>query len=497
MTLVEMLSKAVVNYPDKPTIVSETGPMSYRQFDTVTNRLANMLIGMGVKPGVPVAVLMPPTAEWLIGYFGATKAGARVVILNAMLTPVELGALLMDSGASIVLTESRFAQALAGSAPSAGPSFLTHVLPLDDEDFKAKLDQVPGNAPAVDMEETDECSVLYTSGVLGKQKGVVHTHKSLITVSEVGSELMGLQPEWTVMGFIPFFHVLGLETAFAALACGSTLVMAPRFTVKGVLETIQRHRINLVVGVPAMFNGLSMVPEEMLAAMDVSCLEIALTAGAKSSPTLMAALEKKYGLVVTEIYGTTECPIITMGGMKNRKLGTAGQPTLDFKVVDEAGNEVPAGTPGQALCRGPQVMNGYYKAPDLTAQVLKDDWFYTGDLVVMDDEGYVTYVEKQSFIIVTSSGVKIPPTEVEDVMLTHPAVEEVAYVGLKQPDGGQLPTLFVVLQEGQEVSKQDLRTYCSQTIAVYKLPQRIEFMSELPKIASGKMNRRALQDWTP
>jgi long-chain acyl-CoA synthetase len=158
---------------------------------------------------------------------------------------------------------------------------------------------------------------------------------------------------------------------------------------------------------------------------------------------------------------------------------------------------VPAGTPGQALCRGPQVMNGYYKSPELTAQVLKDGWFYTGDIVVMDDEGYVTYVEKQSFIIVTSSGVKIPPTEVEDVILTHPAVAETAYVGIKQPDGGQLPTLFVVLQEGQETSKQELRAHCADVVAVYKLPQRIEFLPELPKIASGKINRRALQSWTP
>jgi len=493
MTLVEMLSRTVRAYPDKPAIVSESDSLSYREFDTITNRLANMLLGMGVRPGVPVAVLMPPTADWLVGYFGATKAGARVVILNAMLTPSELGALLMDSGASIVLTESRFAQALSAAVPS-GPSFLTHVLPLDSEDFRSKLQQVPGGLPAVEMEDSDECSVLYTSGVLGKQKGVVHTHASLIAVSDIGSELMGLQPEWTVMGFIPFFHVLGLETAFAALFCGCSLVMAPRFTVKGVLETIQRHRISLVVGVPAMFNGLAMVPDEMLAAMDLGCLEIALTAGAKSSPTLMASLEKKYGLVVTEIYGTTECPIITMGGMKNRKLGTAGQPTLDFKIIDEVGNEVPAGTPGQALCRGRQVMMGYFNAPDLTAQVLRDGWFHTGDLVVMDDDGYVTYVEKQSFIIVTSSGVKIPPTEVEDVILTHPAVAETAYVGIKQPDGGQLPTLFVVLKADHEVSKQDLRAHCAETVAVYKLPQRIEYLSELPKIASGKIDRRALME---
>ncbi len=495
MTLVDMLGRSVRRYPDKPAIEGEAGTLTYREFDTVTNRLANMLLGLGLRPGVPVAVLMPPTADWLIGYFGATKAGARVVILNAMLTPAELGALLADSGASIVLTESRFAKALAGAA-SAGPSRVAHVLPLDDEDFRKKLAEVPGNAPPVPMEETDECSVLYTSGVLGKQKGVVHTHRSLLAVSDVASELMGLQPDWKVMGFIPFFHVLGLETAFSSLNRGSTLVVAPRFVVKNVLETIQRHRVTLVVGVPAMFNGLAMVPEEMLKAMDLSSLRVALTAGAKSSPTLMAALEKKYGLVVTEIYGTTECPVICMGGMKNRRLGTAGQPVLEFKVVSEDGAEVPRGTPGQALCRGPQVMTGYFNAPDLTAQVLKGGWFHTGDVVVMDADSYVTYVEKQSFIIVTSSGVKIPPTEVEEVALTHPAVAEAAYVGLLQPDGGQLPTLFVALREGKQVTKTELRGFLAETIAIYKLPHRIEFIAEIPKIASGKMDRRKLQQWT-
>ncbi|MBN1857313.1 MAG: AMP-binding protein [Dehalococcoidia bacterium] len=494
MTLTEMLEQTLRVYPDKPAVVSDAGVLTCREFDEVTNRLAHMLLGLGLKQGDAVAVLMPPIADWLVGYFGATKAGARVVILNAMLTPAELGVQLLDSGSTIVLTESRFAQALAASAGDE-PSPVSHVLPLDDEAFKQTLATFPSSACGVQLKESDECSVLYTSGVLGKQKGVVHTHSSLMAVAEVGIECMGLEPDWVVMGMIPFFHVLGLETAFASLRRGCTIVVAPRFTVKNVLESVRRHRVSIIVGVPAMFNALSMVPEETLKEIDLSSLHVAMTAGAKSSPVLMEELERKYNLVLTEIYGTTETPIICMGGLRNRRLGTAGQPTLDFKVIGEDGKEVPRGHSGQAVCRGPQVMVGYFKAPELTALVLRNGWFYTGDIVTMDEDGYVTYVEKQSFIIVTSSGVKIPPTEVEEVALTHPAVAEVAYVGVVQDDGGQLPILFVALREGQEVSRQTLRAYCAESLAVYKLPQRIEFVEELPKIASGKIDRRHLQAW--
>ena len=494
MTLTEMLERTVRTFSDKRAIVSEAGALTYREFDELTNRLANMLLGLGVKPGDPVVVLMPPATDWLIGYFGATKAGARVVILNAMLTPPELGVQLLDSGSAIVLTESRFAQALAAAA-AAGPSPVEHVFPLDAPEFKAKLEQLPAAPPELRPDMADECAILYTSGVLGEQKGVVHTHRSLITVAEVGVKFMALQPEWTVMAMIPYFHVLGLGTVLGALHKGCTIAVAPRFTVKNVLETIQRHRIDLIVGVPAMFNALSMVPDETLEELDLGSLKVAMTAGAKSSVTLMETLEKKYGLVLTEIYGTTETPIICMGGLENRRLGTAGQPTLEFKVIGEDGTEVPRGQAGQAICKGPQVMNGYFKAPELTAQVLKDDWFSTGDIVMRDEDDYVTYVEKQSFIIVTSSGVKIPPTEVEDVVLTHPALAEAAYVGVVQEDGGHLPVLFVVLKEGKELSKQALRAYCADSLAIYKLPQRIEFVSGLPRIASGKADRRQLQTW--
>jgi long-chain acyl-CoA synthetase len=293
---------------------------------------------------------------------------------------------------------------------------------------------------------------------------------------------------------IPFFHVLGLVVSFGAFFPGATLVLPRRFNPRAILETVAAEKVTNLIGVPAMFMALLAVPDDVVKSLDFTPLRRILTAGAKSVPQAMAAFEAKYDLVVNEIYGTTECPIIAMGGMTDRKLGTAGQPVLEFKVVGEDGQTLGPGEVGEAVCRGANVMKGYYNEPELTAMVLKEGWFYTGDLVMQDDEGYVTYVEKKSFLIVTAAGTKIAPTEVEYVVLTHPAVAEAAYVGLRDSSGSQVPTLFVALKPEHELSKPELRAFCAGFVADYKLPQRIEFAAELPKIASGKVDRKTLME---
>jgi len=170
-------------------------------------------------------------------------------------------------------------------------------------------------------------------------------------------------------------------------------------------------------------------------------------------------------------------------------LGTAGKPLCELKVLDYDGKEVSRGMIGEAVVRAPWVMKGYYKAPELTAQVIKDGWFYTGDLVRVDEDGYLEYVEKESSIIVTSGGVKIPPMEVEDVLLGHPAVAEAAYVGVIDEYKGQIPTAFIVLKEGQSVTAEEIRKFCSQSLADFKLPKQIRFMDSIPKTESGQIDR--------
>jgi long-chain acyl-CoA synthetase len=304
-----------------------------------------------------------------------------------------------------------------------------------------------------------------------------------------------LRREDVVLGAVPFFYLLGLEClGLIPLVAGASSVLIPRFTPRNALETVEREKATILVGVPAMYNALAMLDDETLKRYDLSSLRVAFTAGAKSSAHVMEMLEDKFGITLCEVYGLTEFLIVSFGTIHNRKLGTAGKPVEDIKIVDNNDNEVPQGEVGEIIARSPQIMKGYYKMSDLTAQVFRNGWFHSGDLVRIDADGYIEYIEKKSFIIVTSAGVKIPPTEVEDLLLKHPSVAEAAYVGVTDEHKGQIPTAFIVPKEGQTVTKQEIRTFCRQSLANYKLPHKFEFIDNIPKTGSGKIDRRRLKE---
>ena len=217
-----------------------------------------------------------------------------------------------------------------------------------------------------------------------------------------------------------------------------------------------------------MHNALAMLREEVIKSYDLSSLRVASTAGAKSSPRLMKMLEDKFNLTLCETYGLSELFVVSMSTLDDHKLGMVGKPICELKILDDNGEEVTQGEIGEAVFKVPWMMKGYYKAPDLTAQVLKDGWFHTGDLVRMDEDGYLEYVEKKSFIIVTSSGLKISPWEVEDVLLRHPSVSEAAYAEVKDVPGEQIPTALIVLKEGQGVTREEIASFCCQNLADFK-----------------------------
>jgi len=372
---------------------------------------------------------------------------------------------------------------------------LKHIIEVDSDSYAKMIARSSSMSPAVDIKDDDETAIIYTSGVLGKQKGVVHTHTSLMAAVTTVAPGLGQKKEDITIGMIPFFYALGLAVvALISFYKGSTIVILPRFTPRNLLEAAEREKATMLVGVPAMYNALAMLDEDTLNSYDLSSLRLAFTAGAKASAHLMKALEEKFGLTLCEVYGTTEALATTFGDIHNRKLGTAGKPIEEIKLIDTDGKEVPQGEIGEVVCRSPQVMKGYYKEPELTAQVLKDGWFHSGDLVRMDEDGYIEYIEKKSFIIVTSAGVKIPPTEVEDVLLKHPSVAEAAYVGVLDEHKGQIPTAFVVLKERQAATAKEIRTFCRQSLANYKLPHKIEFVDSIPKTGSGKIDRRRLKE---
>jgi long-chain acyl-CoA synthetase len=493
MSIREALRDTAREIPYKEAIVLGVHRVTYGELDKASNKVANALLELGMKKGSHVAILMCHSPEWVINYFGVIKGGGVAVLLSTAFKAPELVSLLRDSDSEILITEKKFSQILSSVLPHI--PLLKHVIEVDADSYTKMVAHSSSISPPIDINDKDEAVIFYACGVLGKQKGVVHTHGSIMGTPPILSASIQRGRADIIIDLVPFFYLFGLfEVLFGSIIAGSTIVLVPNFTPEAVLEAVEKEKGTIIFGVPAMYNALAMVPDEILRGYDLGLLRLAVTAGAKSFPELVKKLEDKMGLAVYEAYGLTETSGVCMSSFGSRKPGTVGKPICGIKILDDSGREVPRGEVGEGVFKVPWVMKGYYKAPEITAQVFKNDWFYTGDLVRMDEEGYVEYIEKKSCIIVTSSGLKISPSEVESVLLSHPSVAEAAYVGIEDGCGGQIRVAFVVLEEGQHATTEELSDLCYQNLADFKLPKRIEFVDDIPKTSLGKVDRKQLKE---
>ncbi len=491
MNLKNVLEKTAREMPHNTAFVLGSQRVTYREFDETSNRIAHALIGTGIKKGDHVGILMGRTPEWVINCFGVLKAGGAAVLLDSRVKAPELEPQLRESHASAIITEERFSP-LVSSVRPAVPT-LKHVLEADTGAYRTLLAGSSSASPDVEIDGKDSAIIFYTLGVLGKNKGVLHTHSSFTSALDALVPKMEMGTEDVVLGLLPFNYLLGFGVVvLAPIVNGATMVILPHFSSKNVLEVTQQERATMLIGVPASFNALAVADDEILKAYDLSSLKSVLTAGAKSSPYLMEMLENRLNLTVMEIYGLTELIIVTMRGARDRKLETVGSPVAELRILDKDGNEVPQGEAGEAVARAPFMMKEYYDSPELTAQVLKDGWFHTRDLVRMREDGYVEYVEKMSPIIVPSGGVKILPQAVEEVLLRHAAVAETAYVGVIDEYRGQIPTAFIVLKDGQSATVDEIRDFCRECVTDYKVPKQVRFLESLPRTPSGQIDRKLL-----
>lgn len=491
MNLKLMLEKTASEVPQQTAIVLGSRKVSYRELDKTSNRIANALISLGIKKGDHVAILMSRTPEWVINCFGALKAGAAGVLLDAGAKAPELEPQLRESDAKILITEERFSPVLSSVLPNV--PLLKQVLEVGTAPYNGMVASSSPASPPVNINGEDEAILFYTLGVLGKNKGVVHTHASFMSILPIVVEKFELERDDVVLGLLPFNYLLGFGlVVLMPIKRGATIAILPHFSSKNIIDTIQREKATMLIGVPASFNAMAMIDEDTMKSYDLSSLRKVLCAGAKSSALFLDMLEKKFGLTVCEIYGLTELIIVTIGAIRDRKLGTAGKPLAELRVLDKNGREVPRGSIGEAVARAPWMMREYYKSPELTAQVLKDGWFHTGDLVKLDEDGYLEFIEKTSSIIVPSGGVKILPAAVEEVLLRHPAVAETACIGVLDDYKGQIPTAFIVLKEGQSATVDEIRDFCRQSLSEYKVPKQIKFVDSLPRTGSGQIDRKQL-----
>ena len=489
--LKQMLERTASEVPQQTALVLGPRRVSYRELDETSNRIANALINLGIKKGDHVAILLSRTPEWVINCFGVLKAGAAGVFLNSGAKAPELEPQLRESDSKILITEERFSPMLSSVLPNA--PLLKQALEIDTDPYKRMVASSSTVSPSVDIEGEDEAILFYTLGVLGKNKGVVHTHASFLSILPIAVAKFELERDDVVLGLLPFNYLLGFGlVVLMPVWRGATIAILPHFSSKSILETIEQQKATMLIGVPASFNAMAMIDEETVKSHDFSSLRAVLCAGAKSSAFFLEALEKKFHLTACEIYGLTELIIVTIGAIRDRKLGTAGKSLAELRVLDQNGKEVPRGSIGEAVARAPWMMREYYKSPELTAQVLKDGWFHTGDLVKLDEDGYLEFIEKSSSIIVPSGGVKILPAAVEEVLLKHRAIAETACVGVLDDYKGQIPTAFIVLKQGQSATPDEIRDFCRQSLSEYKVPKQIKFVDSLPRTGSGQIDRKRL-----
>ena len=361
MSIKEALENTASEIPHKEAIVLGAQRVTYGELDEASNKVANALLELGMKKGSHVAILMCHSPEWVINYFGVIKGGGVAVLLSTALKAPELDSLLRDSDSEILITEKKFSQMLSSVLPHI--PLLKRVIEVDTNAYIKIIANSSSRPPAIDIRDEDEAVIFCTCGVLGKQKGVVHTHASIMGTPPILSASIQRRRADIIIDLVPFSYLFGLfEVLFGSVITGSTVVLVPNFTPEAVLEAVEKEKGSIIFGVPAMYNALAMLPDEILSGYDLGSLRLAVNAGAKSYPELMKALEDKFGLAVYEAYGLTETSGVSMNTFNSRKPGTVGKPICGIKILDDSGKEVPRGEIGEAVFKVPWVMKGYYKA---------------------------------------------------------------------------------------------------------------------------------------
>ncbi|MDX2153068.1 MAG: long-chain-fatty-acid--CoA ligase [Bryobacteraceae bacterium] len=513
LTPIRFLHRAVDLFGDKIGVISGSHQFRYAEFGQRVERLASALQKLGVEPGDRVAYLSFNNHQLLEGYYGVVQAGAIVMPLNVRLAPQELVGILNHSGAKVLMFENDFAPLVEKLKPAC-PCILKYVTlddasPLADLPYEELLSQgSPERADIMRVDENAVAELFYTSGSTGTPKGVALTHRTLyLHALNVG---LCLQDPGAMIDLhtIPLFHANGWGRPQLDVLMGVKQIMVRRFEPAGVLSLIQEHRATDMCLVPTMANALINFPS--IHAYDISSLRNVMIGGAASSPELIRRVEQAlkcrcfagYGLTETAPVLTTALPkpgvAVTNEADEYRRKAMAGWsvPGVELRVVDLEMRDVPKDGEaiGEIVARGDHVMEGYYKEPDATKNVMYGGWFHTGDMAVWDREGYIHIVDRKKEIII-SGGENISSLEVEKAIFAHPDVFECAVVAAPDDQWGEVPVAIVVRKPDTTLTEEQLCEFLKDRLGRFKMPRKIEFSDEpLPKTGTGKIRKLILRE---
>jgi long-chain acyl-CoA synthetase len=485
------LKAAAGEHPDKPAVKLDDVVLSYGVLDAAVARAAGMLRAKGVEAGDRVGMQLPNVPYFPIVYFGALRLGAVVVPMNPLLKDREVAYHLSDSGAKLLVAWHGFAEAAQGGCESAGAECVL-VAPGEFEELLGGADPVE---ETVDREDDDAAVIIYTSGTTGTPKGATLTHANIASGAEVARELVGAGPDDVAVATLPLFHVFGMNSVMnCSIRARGLLTLIPRFEPGKALEVIARDGATMFAGVPTMFSALLHHPDRE--AHDVSSLGLCVSGGSAMPVELLRGFDEAFGCKILEGYGLSETTGMSSFNLpdRERKPGSIGLPTggTEMKVVDDDGNEVAQGEPGEIVTRGPFVMKGYWGKDDATEEVMRGGWFHTGDIATIDEEGYFFIVDRKKDLIIRG-GYNVYPREIEEALYEHPAVREAAVVGIPHDSLGEEVGAAVALKDGCEATPDDLRAFMKDRVAAYKYPRVIWLVDELPKGPTGKILKREIE----
>ena len=527
--LYSFLEEAARKYPETACTIFKGARISYKEMDALTDRLAAGLTELGVKKGDRVGMLMPNTPQFVVAFFAILKLGAIVVANNPLYSAREIEHQVNDAGVEIMLVMSNFYKITKEVQPKTKirtvvvtniketlPPVLAFLFSLTKEKkggFRVELAKgdlwmkdlierhKPEERPKVEVGPDDVAIFQYSGGTTGISKAAVDLHRNLvadtlmihcwITDCENGKEV--------VLMAIPLFHVYGMVAGMCfAIRSASTMVMIPNpRDIKDVLENLQKFRATIYPGVPTMYNAINNNPDVKAKKYDLSSIKACISGSAPLMLETKQRFEALTGGKLVEGFGMSETPTATHCNPLNGKNppGSIGLPfpDMDARIIslDDEVTVLPPGEVGELVVKGPIVMKGYHNMPTETANALRDGWLYTGDIARMDEEGYFYIVDRKKELI-KPGGYQVWPREVEEVIIQHPKVLEVGVAGVPDPYRGETVKAWVVLKPGEEVTEQEIKEWCKERMAKFKVPTLVEFRTELPKTMVGKILRREL-----
>ncbi len=502
-----LLTRRAQLSPDLEAYVQgETGARyTFSELNARANKLANAFREAGVTPGTRVAFLLMNGIEFVEAYLGLAKIGAVVVPLNWRLTAPELEFIIADSGATWLIFDDPFVEAVETlkSANKTSVREWLHVLPSTAlpgtriyADFVADASEAE---PEVTCGDEDMLYIMYTSGTTGLPKGVVHSHRTSLWAVLTMSPVLDLRPADRYISLLPMFHVGALTPVVMNTYHGATSVVLRSFDPQLTWELIEKESVNTGLAVPAMLNFMMQVPGND--AFDTSSLRWMLS-GAAPVPVALIQQYAARGIEIHQIYGLTETcgPACVIDGANAiRRAGSTGKAFFHTKVkiIDAAGSECAPNMPGEVVVRGPHIMHAYWNQPEASEQTLQDGWLHTGDIAMMDEEGFVTIQDRKKDMII-SGGENIYPAEIENLLIEHPDVREAAVIGQPSERWGESPFAILVAADPEKPpSEADIMTFLDARIARFKMPKGMAFIDVIPRNPSGKILKRLLRDDFP